>query len=750
MAQPRISDPPASSERPKSVERFVSRLSEGIASPVGILLIIPGLVSLVGTFLTLLGEYALHDSSIEVAQGRMAEQARLVATSVRDALGQSEPMLDRLEDLTLHHHPAQPFEGFAHALKDLMDGRFGVTYVSASFPDGTFQGAYVDPDGVTRFQDSRVGAQGTFARRFDYGSRGLLLPQREDQTEYDPRVRGFYLLATETGKRVWTKPYLFYDSQTAGVTRAAPIYTTRDGARTLHAVVTIDFDVNALSSYLSARKLEGMRSLLYADDGTILAYAAEADAPLTLIAHDQRPLRFQDLSDPLLLAFFAVARQDRQARERVRSVFVGERRYLSAMARVSSEPSLPWSTAYLVPEQQFLKVLSAYEDRSFWIGGVAVLASTLIAYLFARHITRVRTEAREAKEEAREARAAAREARAEARELGSYRLVACLGRGGMGEVWRAQHRLLAREAAIKLIKPDELSNISEAMRERFRREAEALARLRSRNTIELFDYGVAEDGTFFLVMELLDGLDFDTLVQKHGAQPPERVVHLLIQVCNSLAEAHSAGLVHRDIKPANLFMCRAAEEVDVVKVLDFGLVRGAKEAGAEHALLPLTDLRVGGLTQPEGLVGTPAYMAPEQVQSRPIDGRADLYALGGVAFWLLTGELVFDVENPVEQLLAQIHEPLPDLRKRLPRETPAELVQLITACLAKDAIDRPSDARALGRLLRAVPFTAARTWTDERAQAWWLAHRPQPSEYPPLVEPRELNVASALTITKEG
>jgi serine/threonine-protein kinase len=143
----------------------------------------------------------------------------------------------------------------------------------------------------------------------------------------------------------------------------------------------------------------------------------------------------------------------------------------------------------------------------------------------------------------------------------------------MGAVWRAEHRLLARQAAIKLINPELLRGASiQEVRERFRREAEALAALRSRNTIELFDYGVSADGTFFYVMELLDGMDLDTLVEKHGPQPYERVLFILTQACNSLAEAHDNGLVHRDIKPANIYICRAADEMDVVKVLDFGLV----------------------------------------------------------------------------------------------------------------------------------------------------------------------------------
>ncbi|HEY6878702.1 MAG TPA: protein kinase, partial [Polyangiales bacterium] len=570
-----------------SAERLIARVGTSIASPLGVLLILPALVSAVGLFTSLLGEYALRNSNREVARDHMVEQARLAASSVGDALLQAEPMLDRLHDLAVRHDPSKPFGEFAHALLDLMKGRPGVTYISASFPDGTFQGAYVDDDGAVRFQDSRLYPDGTHVDRFDFGNRGELTLRRRDRSKYDPRERGFYLLATSEQRRVWTAPYLFYGSKAAGITRAAPVYEDNDATRALHAVITIDFDVNGLSRYLSSRQLGGTRMLLYANDGSILAYAMDGVAKPTLASNSNEPVRFQDLNDPVLHAFFKEAGSGGSSR--ALSLVVDREAYLSAVAPVMRDRSLPWSLAYLVPERQFLRELYHYEDQSLMVGGGAVVLSTLFAIWFARQILRVRAEAAEARQEAREARKAAQVAQAEARELGSYRLVANLGHGGMGEVWRAQHRLLAREAAVKLIKPDDASEITASMRERFRREAEALARLRSRNTIELFDYGVADDGTFFLVMELLDGVDFESLVQKYGPQPPARVVHLLIQVCNSLAEAHAAGLVHRDIKPANLFICRAADEVDVVKVLDFGLVRATVEGGERISMLPAPD-----------------------------------------------------------------------------------------------------------------------------------------------------------------
>jgi serine/threonine-protein kinase len=341
--------------------------------------------------------------------------------------------------------------------------------------------------------------------------------------------------------------------------------------------------------------------------------------------------------------------------------------------------------------------------------------------------------------EAAEARAEAKRANQEARELGSYRLVKCLGKGGMGEVWRAEHRLLAREAAIKLIRLDSGAPSTSEAQERFRREAQTLAALRSRNTIELFDYGVASDGTFFYVMELLDGLDLESLVVKYGPQPPARVLRLLMQACRSLAEAHDVGLVHRDIKPANLFVCRAADEVDVVKVLDFGLVRALTE-GEEPDAPPLSTRAVlattaaagletpldGKLTRAGSVMGTPEFMAPEQALGQKLDGRADLYALGCVGYWLLTGQLVFKKETAMMLLIAHINEPPPSLDTRAPGPVPRGLKLCIMDCLAKAPAQRPQTARELLRRLGEAEQESLgdQSWSDERAQAWWQTHQP--------------------------
>jgi serine/threonine-protein kinase len=212
----------------------------------------------------------------------------------------------------------------------------------------------------------------------------------------------------------------------------------------------------------------------------------------------------------------------------------------------------------------------------------------------------------------------------DARELGSYRLGELLGRGGMGEVYVAHHRMLARPAAIKLIRPEKLefdgTEHAQRVVQRFKREAEAAASLRSPHTIELYDFGETDDGTLYFVMELLDGIDLESLVDRFGPMPPARAVHALRQVCASLAEAHAQGLVHRDIKPANIHLCRMGLEHDVVKVLDFGIVKSRRPTAKEHGVATVADR----------IIGTPAFMPPEMAAGEAVDGRTDLYGVGCV------------------------------------------------------------------------------------------------------------------------
>ena len=304
----------------------------------------------------------------------------------------------------------------------------------------------------------------------------------------------------------------------------------------------------------------------------------------------------------------------------------------------------------------------------------------------------------------------------EVEQLGSYQLVEKLGEGGMGEVWRAEHRFLARPAAVKFVRRSEMMDPTAI--ERFEREALATAQLTSPHTVRIFDFGVDDNGSFFYVMELLDGLDLQTFGSDHDPMPVPRAIHIGIQVAKSLAEAHDHGLIHRDIKPANIYLCRIGGEHDVVKVLDFGLVmqtsnRKSDQAGQKQRL-----------TEDGFVTGTPGYLAPEAARGRnDLDHRIDIYSLGCVLFQLVTGKPIIPEENRtgMEILMDHIREQPRKPSEHAPMRIEADFEQLILDCVAKTPEDRPADMRTVLRRLRSC--TQA-TWTEDDAALWWDATGP--------------------------
>ena len=300
-------------------------------------------------------------------------------------------------------------------------------------------------------------------------------------------------------------------------------------------------------------------------------------------------------------------------------------------------------------------------------------------------------------------------------ELGSYRLVAPLGEGGMGEVWHATHQMLARKAAIKLVKPEGLSaGQSETAMKRFKREANVIAGLQSPHTVYLYDFGSSSDGRFYYVMELLDGISLQTLVTKFGPQPAGRVAHIIRQICESLQEAHHHSLIHRDLKPSNIMLCKVALHHDFIKVLDFGLAKCVQQTET------VTQLTMEGVAS-----GTPGYIAPEiALGERAVDHRADIYALGCVSYFLLTGSLVFEDTNPLTMALKHV-QAIPDppsQRTELP--VPDSLERLVMQCLAKKPSERPASAVDVAKATAACDLVQ---WTEEDAEAWWSRNLPQSS-----------------------
>jgi serine/threonine-protein kinase len=292
----------------------------------------------------------------------------------------------------------------------------------------------------------------------------------------------------------------------------------------------------------------------------------------------------------------------------------------------------------------------------------------------------------------------------EAKKLGQYQLGERLGSGGMGDVFLAEHQLLKRPCALKTINATNSTNPIAQMR--FEREVQSAAKLTHPNTIAIFDYGHSSDGTFYYVMEYLPGMSVGELVDQFGPLPPGRAVYLMRQACGGLAEAHQLGLVHRDLKPANIFVAILGGQCDVAKVLDFGLVKLSEGPSDTQ------------LTADQTVSGTPAFMAPEQARgNRELDARADIYALGGVLYFMLTGRPPFEGATAVDLMIAHARDPVVPPSKLRP-EIPADLEAVVLKALAKEAEQRYPDARAFSRALGACACAA--DWNADRAEAWWL------------------------------
>jgi serine/threonine-protein kinase len=301
------------------------------------------------------------------------------------------------------------------------------------------------------------------------------------------------------------------------------------------------------------------------------------------------------------------------------------------------------------------------------------------------------------------AASSAPESTAQPHGIAAYELIELLGSGSMGELWRAKHKLLGRVAALKRIKAEVVEAEDVA---RFNREARATSELTSPHTVKVYDFG-DDQGTLFYAMECLDGVDLQKLVGREGAMPPARAIAILIQACHSLAEAHARGIVHRDIKPANFMLCRYGLDLDFVKLLDFGLAKAGKREPQESAL-----------TRDGIVLGTAAYLAPESLKgSANVDGRADIYALGAVAFWLVTGRLVFEHDKPLPMVKAHLNDTPPRAAAVSTFAVPPALDQLIADCLEKEPSARPQSAAELGRLLSEIELSEP--WTNDLAASWW-------------------------------
>lgn len=327
--------------------------------------------------------------------------------------------------------------------------------------------------------------------------------------------------------------------------------------------------------------------------------------------------------------------------------------------------------------------------RTFFFLYSLLIASSIVIFVFTMIVARLQREARKTA--------------IEAQQLGQYKLERKLGAGAMGVVYRGHHAMLRRATAIKLLDADKVNPSSI---ERFEREVQITCKLHHPNTIQVYDFGRTPEGVFYYAMEYLDGINLENLVANDGPQPAGRVIHVLLQACGSLFEAHTKGLVHRDIKPANIMLNRRGGESDVVKVLDFGLVKAVDSK------------KQAGVTAENGLTGTPLYISPEAIQSpMSVDARSDLYGLGAVGYYLLTGKPVFDANSVIDICKKHVDEtPIPP-SERLGKPVSSELENALLACLEKSPTHRPQTAKDFAGSLRKCP--EYNQWSSDQADPWW-------------------------------
>jgi tRNA A-37 threonylcarbamoyl transferase component Bud32 len=677
-----------------------------LSSPLGLAVIIPLFIVLSGGVPVTVGQVLMRRSLATQAEQTAAAYAHAVVRSTEAIFGQAGPVLAGLQSLA-RVAPADR-AALTRALATLIAGRGGVSSIGWALDDGTYDGIRAEPGGaVYVHEDVDVDGQ---MRRTDYrlgesGEPADAMPGAI--TPFDPRQRPWYQRALRTRGRIWIDHLQMTRSGLPAVLCAEPLAAAGGRAAGVALVV---FDLTALSLTLDPLSDDPLvDNVLLTPDRVILAMPHDWVATPVPAATAQVPPAHAAAASTDVAAFLAALPDlSRIGAAGARFAFRsdGQEQLCSILpCPVRGGPTL--LLAQVIAQNMLVGQTSAALSTSLVLAALAMGGGVFAAWWFAARLARARREA-----ERQHARADAAEADVE--RLGSYRLVRKLGQGGMGEVWLGEHRFLACRAAIKRIPPEVFRDLAPAERARLGRrfidEARITAALRSRHTVELYDYGTARDGSFYYVMELLDGIDFGTLISCFGPQPVGRVIKLLTQACSSLAEAHGCGLVHRDIKPENLYLCRRADEVDLVKVIDFGLVQ---LPGGQNRAEPGPGL----------VVGTPSTISPEQARGEELDGRSDIYSLGCVAYSLLTGRDVFSLAKGQDMLLAHV-QAVPDPPSCHRRGIPQDLDSIVMLCLAKDRNARPQSAQQLAGLLACVFVPASEEWSDEQGRAWWARYLP--------------------------
>ncbi len=511
----------------------------------------------------------------------------------------------------------------------------------------------------------------------------LLLIQEEDKSlAYDTRKRPWHegAVAGDGKKPVWTPPYTFFTTQDPGITTS--IKWQQGDTTWVIAFDLMLIDISAFTTGLDVSP--NGKVIVLTDDNKVMGLPADA-------RYDNR-----DAFKPyVLMAAPALGIPELDAGLAAWSQATGTFRFSAASGTwwgsfrpFSLGANRTFHIGVIVPEDDFRALANSQRNLLVLITLLGLLAAIVLAFVldqaFELHL------AREVEK---------------VRQLGQYTLQEKLGEGGMGAVYKASHAMLRRPTAIKLLHAERASDEAELVR--FEQEVQLTSSLSHPNTIAIYDYGRTPEDIFYYAMEYVEGTNLEDLVQGSGQQPADRVIHILMQACGSLDEAHHVGLVHRDVKPANIMLCRRGGIYDTVKVLDFGLVTELTPAD-------------GDTTNPQGIIGTPRYMSPESIQNPAmVDRRTDIYALGLIGAYLLTGKHLFDSKTTQAICAMQLFSVIDSLRE-LESSIPEDLERVLLACMHKDPADRPATAADLARQLAAC--ADAGRWTDEQARGWWQEH----------------------------
>jgi len=533
---------------------------------------------------------------------------------------------------------------------------------------------------------------GSDKARLELWKDGQMLESWIRKDDFVPRTRPWFedALRAEENEIVTSEPYSFHTVQKPGITLSTR-WRKRDTGRQF--ITAVDIMLSNISRFTQAmRPTENGVAFVLTQDLRLVGLPADKRFSDENAVNAALLKTIGEVDIPILKAGVAEWEKRGRTRQSFPFEFEGKGWWAGFDWNEDHPEHMRFWTGILVPESDFLGQLSL--QRNISLAAIIGLGLLLALVLTVNAFRKIRHDLREAVSHI-------------GRKLGPFELVYKIGGGGNGTVYRAKHALLKRPTAVKVMLPQFAR--SESAKKRFHNEVQITSSLSHPNTVAVFDFGQTPEGTLYYAMEHLNGVTLENLVRISGPQPATRVLGILDQVCGSLREAHARGLIHRDIKPTNIMLCEHGGLHDVVKVLDFGLVKEIQQDAPD-------------LTQANALVGTPFYLAPELITDATVFSPAsDLYALGGVGYYLLTGHNVFEGGSAVEICAMHMHdEPVPP-SQRISREIPSDLEAVVMACLAKQPGDRPRSAEKMSEMLAGCQGYGA--WTQAKAQQWWSRNR---------------------------